>query len=180
MVVVVYRDASSCCLLGHHDDIGDSMNRQEESPAEAFADAIGMVAKLILTFGVIGGIFYLRVTTLQNAAKEFQEEVGKPIGHLIGRVDKVETWTEDKFTTKEGGLQVTLEITDRTRITFDDGRSKEFLGIPKETVPTDKDVAVVWTKYNILIEIVDAEEYKGREKEEEKKPAEKPEIDEGD
>jgi hypothetical protein len=69
-------------------------------------------------------------------------------------------------------MTLTLDITDRTRITFEDGRSKELLGMPKDSVPKDKDVVVIWAKYDLLLEIVDAEEYKKREKEKEKRKIE--------
>ncbi len=165
------------------------MSEERLSPTEAAAEAFLFMLKMFLMIGVVVGIFYLRYEALKDAVEDFSDEVGKPVGHLVGRVEKVETWDGGDYVEKDGNMTLTLGIKDRTRITFEDGRSKEFLGIPKEPVPKDKDIVVVWTKYNILLEIVDAEEYKQREAEKEKKkeapdeeeaaPTESP-VEEGD
>jgi len=123
-------------------------------------DSIGCLLWLPILFIFISlGIFFLHA----EQAKQITKDMTTPVGHLTGRVKTVETWKADKFTEEQGNL--TSEITDRTRITFEDGRSKEFIGIPKDTVPKDKDVAVVWAKFDFLLEILPVEEYNKRKKE---------------
>lgn len=150
---------------------------QKESPGEAFADAVGMMLFPLLIITIFGLIFMLRVEQAKELVKDLQHDMTTPSGHLTGRVKTVETWKAEKFVDKQGDMTLTLDITDRTRITFEDGRSKELLGMPKEAVPKDKDVVIIWAKYDLLLEVVDAEEYKKREQEkQEKKKAEEPEI----
>jgi hypothetical protein len=148
------------------------MAEKQESAAEAFADAIGCLIFPLLMIAVFVGIFMLRVEQVKQIAKDLKHDMTTPAGHLTGRVKTVETWKAENFTEKQGDMTLTLDITDRTRITFEDGRSKELLGMPKDAVPKDKDVVVVWAKYDLLLEIVDAEEYKKREKEKKEKEKE--------
>lgn len=149
------------------------MAEQKESPAEAFADAIGCLLFPLLMIGIFVGVFMLRMEQAKHIVEDLQHDLTTEQGHLVGRVKTVETWKAERFVEKQGNMTLTLDITDRTRITFEDGRSKEFLGMPKEAVPKDKDVVIIWAKYDVLLEVVDAEEYKKREKEKPKVAEEK-------
>lgn len=144
----------------------------EASVGEASADAIGFLLFPLLMIAVFVGLFMLRMEQAKEIVKDLKHNLETPAGHLTGRVKTVETWKAEKFVDKQGDMTLTLDITDRTRITFEDGRSKELLGIPKEAVPKDKDIVIIWAKYDILLEVVDAEEYKKREKKEKPKIAE--------
>lgn len=141
------------------------MNQQDQQNNQgSVADGFGTAAFVLAILGIVFLVFLLRVETAKKLAEDYTKDLTTPRGHLIGKVAKVETWKAEPFQHKENGGTLTLEITDRCRITFTDGRSKELVGMPKETVPTDKEVAVVWARFDILLEIVDAEEFKKREK----------------
>lgn len=139
--------------------------QQKESPGAAIADALGCLMIPLLMVGIFALFFMLRVEQAKQIAQDYHKDLTTPAGHVIGKVKSVETWQTEKFVHKEGNLTLTLPITDRCKITFVDGRSKEFLGMPKEAVPTDKEVAIVWARFDLLLEVVDAEEFKKREKE---------------
>lgn len=135
--------------------------KQEEqvSFGEALADAM----IFLVPVAIFIGLFAMRFQYAQEMAKELSHQLSTEQGHIIGTVAEIETWEEENFESKKGNMTVTLEIRDRTRLTFTDGRSKELLGIPKEEVPKDKEVAVTFAAYNVLLEIMDADEYRSRE-----------------
>lgn len=138
---------------------------EEEKPVpvmEALADGFGCLMMIVLMFGVMGGLFFLRLEQAKEMVKTYQKDLTTEAGHVIGRVKTVETWKAEKFVHKDGDATFTLDITDRTKVIFEDGRTKELLGMPKEPIPTDKDVVVVWAKFDLLLEVVPAEEYKKR------------------
>lgn len=135
----------------------------EERPnfGEAVAEAFLFV---MLPIVIIGGTFALKYNYAVEKAEQIRKAITTQQGYVIGTVEKVETWEEENFTHKEGNMTLTLEITDRTRVTFTDGRTKELLGMPKEAIPTDKEVAITWAQYNILLEVMDAHDFRERQK----------------
>jgi len=145
-------------------------------PAEAFADAIGCLLFPLLMIAIFVGMFMFRVEQVKEVAKDYSEKMTTPKGHMIGRVKSVETWKDEKFVEKQGNVTITLNITDRTRVVFEDGRSKELLGVPKEAIPKDKDVVIIWAEYDLLLEVLDAEEFKKREAEKKEKEKEKEDM----
>jgi hypothetical protein len=138
------------------------MSEQKESFWDALAAAILAMCFLLLMGGIIVGGFFLQLEAAKNTMTQLQKDLSTENGHLTGKVSKVETWKAEKFSEKDGNITITLDITDRCRITFEDGRSKEFLGMPKEPVPTDKLVTVTWAKYDLFLAAVDAAEYKAK------------------
>jgi hypothetical protein len=127
------------------------------SVAETIAEALGG----LLFFAVlIGLLVVLPIASQLESAKELTKDLAEPHSYLIGKVKSVETRQAEDYTEKQGNMTLTITIKDRTLITFQDGRSKEFLGVPKEPISTEKEVAIVFNKYNVILEIVDAEEYK--------------------
>lgn len=145
------------------------MAEKQESPLDAVADGLGCLMMMLLIVGVFVGMFFLRIEQAKQIAKDLQHDMTTRHGYVIGRVKSVETWKAEKFVHKEGDMTLTLDVTDRCRVTFEDGRTKELLGMPKEPIPTDKDVAITWAKYDLFLEAVDAEEFKKRLKEEKDK-----------
>jgi len=132
---------------------------RKEPLRPAIIDAVGCVAIPLLMLGIFFLIITLRLDQAKQMIEGYQKDLSTPVGHVIGKVKTVETWQADAFVHKEGNARLTLHITDRCKITFVDGRSKELLGMPKEAVPTDKEVAIVWARFNLLLEVVDAAEF---------------------
>lgn len=138
--------------------------------------ACAMFPMIIIGFVVC--FVLLQIEGAKNIAKQYQKDLTTQHGFVIGRVQKIETWKDEPFKHKDGRMTLTLDITDRCRVTFTDGRTKEMIGMPKEAIPTDKDVAIVWARFDLFLEAVDAEEFKKRQKEAEaNKPAPKGEDD---
>ena len=125
-------------------------------------DGLGFLLMIVLMVGVIGGLFFLRLEQAKEMVKTYQKDLTIEAGYVIGRVKTVETWKAEKFVHKDGDVTFTLDATDRTKVIFEDGRTKELLGMPKEPIPTDKDVAIIWAKFDLLLEVVPAEEYRKR------------------
>lgn len=135
--------------------------RDEErlSPLEALAEAMFFLFILAIPIGM----FALKFQQAQTMATELSQELSTEKGHIFGTIEEIETWEEGDYKSKVGGMTLTLQIKDRTRFTFKDGRSKEVLGIPETEVPKDKEVAVTWAAHGVLREVIDAEEYRSRE-----------------
>ena len=139
---------------------------QENNLAEAWDCVLWIVCMVAIFIGV----FVLRIESVKNMAKEMQKDLTTQYGYAIGKVKTVETWKADKFIRKEGNMTLTLDITDRCKVVFEDGRSKEMIGMPKTAIPTNKEVAIIWSKYDLFLEAVDAEEFKKRKPKEENTP----------
>lgn len=135
---------------------------EEQKPN--FGEALGAALFAVCIIAIIGCIFMLKIEGAKEMAKEYQKALSTPYGHAIGKVKSVETWKAEKFVHKEGNATLTLDITDRCKVTFEDGRTKEMLGMPKEAIPTGKEIAIVWAKYDLFLEAVDAEEFRKRPK----------------
>lgn len=141
-----------------------------ESPAiAAVMDVLGCFVGIVFAVAIVGVVFALRIGIVLNTAEKYQKDMTTSHGHVIGKVKTVESWRIEPVSHKEGSLTITLDYKDRTKITFEDGRSKELLGLPKEPIPTDKEVAVIWAKYDIFLEAVDAEEFRKRNVEKKEK-----------
>jgi hypothetical protein len=143
-------------------------DQQKEPIGAAIVEELGCLLIPLVMVVVFVLLTMLRFEQAKQVVQDYQKDLNTPYGHVIGKVKSVETWQAEKFVHKEGNLTLTLPITDRCKITFVDGRTKELLGMPKEAVPTDKEVAIVWARFDLLLEVVDAEEFKKREKEKKK------------
>lgn len=139
-------------------------NKSEQQPS--IPEALGEAAGCLLPLLIVGLIFLLGFVSLQERAKQIANDFGVVAGELRGKVKEVKTWQldEDPVVEKEGRMTLTLKVRDKTKITFEDGRSKEFFGMPKKPVPTDKEVVITHNKYMMLLEIVEAEEFDKRKK----------------
>lgn len=145
------------------------MSKQQETVGQKIAEGIGCGAMIALVVMGFIAMCTFQIESAKQIAKDLQNDLTTERGVVFGKVQKVETWKDEKFVHKEGRMTVTLDITDRCRVTFTDGRSKEMIGMPKNPIPTDKEVAVTWAKYDLFLDAVDAEEYR------KKKPPPKPE-----
>jgi hypothetical protein len=119
------------------------------------ADVLVGILFVILFFG---GVFVLRMSVVLDTASKYQKDMTTPHGYVIGKVKTVESWKGEPVVHKDGNLTIILDERDRTKVTFEDGRSKELLGLPKEPISIGKEVAIVWAKYDIFLEAVDAED----------------------
>ena len=86
----------------------------------------------LIIFFAVGFTFTFKLNQAKELSKTLSKEHTIPYGHLIGRIKSVETWEADDFITDVNGFTITLHIKDRCKIIFEDGRSKELLGIPIE------------------------------------------------
>lgn len=148
------------------------MDEPKEGILGGILDAIGCLCGILLFIGLFVGMTMLRFEGAKNALQNEVREATTPQGYLIGRVKSVETWQAEPYVEKDGNMTLTLQITDRCRVLFEDGRSKEFLGMPREPIPTDKDVAITYGKYNVFLEAVPAEEFRKKQAESEPKAGE--------
>lgn len=142
---------------------------EENSTIALFVDVLGCCFVILFVVIIFGGVLALRMGMVLDTANNYQKNMTTPYGHVIGKVKTVESWKGEPVIHKEGSLTITLDIKDRTKVTFEDGRSKELLGLPKEPIPTDKEVAIIWAKYDIFLEAVDAEEFRKRNVEKKEK-----------
>lgn len=136
--------------------------QNQETPAQSVAEAIGCG---IIMAGVAAFFLIVLTSNVEWAKKtgnEWLERSKTPAGYMTGKVTNVKTWQEEDFKHKEGNMTLTLPIRDRCEITFSDGRTRKFVGMPKDTVPTDKEITIIWGGFDILLEVVDAEEFKKR------------------
>lgn len=138
------------------------MSQNQQTPAQNAAEAFGCAIMAAAIVALIMILFFASIESAQKTATNWFEKSKTPQGYVTGKVANVKTWQEDDFKYKEGNLTLTLPIKDRCEVTFSDGRSKKFVGMPKDTVPTDKEVTFVWAGFDILLEVVDAEEFKKR------------------
>lgn len=133
------------------------MSEEKVSVPEAIAEALGGILFFAVMFGLM---IVLPIMGQLESYKELSKDLEEPHSYIIGKVKSVDTRQAEDYTEKQGNMTLTINIKDRTTVTFQDGRSKEFLGVPKEPISTEKEVAIVFNKYNVILEILDAEEYK--------------------
>lgn len=125
---------------------------------EALAEAFGALCFIILIIGIIGISTVGRIYMFEDEVKSLQKQYAE-ISSIEGEIYKIENYTgPDKIVDKKGNITITLTIsTDRTKIYFKDGRSKEFIGMPKKPIEIGKYYKITYHKYNILGQITEVE-----------------------
>jgi len=136
-------------LFPSHDP-GSRMNPHREG----FIEFIFLLVFILIIVFAISSAF----KWIEDKRKQFKEEQG----HVIGVISSIETTIEEPFIHSEGNIKFTTSVRERTLFKFEDGRVKKVIGVPKEPVPIGEEIAVTWTIYDILREVVDAEEYRSR------------------
>lgn len=137
---------------------GAIMNDTKEPPA--------WIASLLLTFAAFLFVILImlmiksRIDTAQSIVETIKKDTTTEFGHLIGKVKTVENYKAENAVIKEGNATLELYITDRTKITFEDGRTKELLGIPEKAIPTDREIVIIWAKYDIYLKYMEIADYK--------------------
>jgi hypothetical protein len=135
------------------------MSNTKEGPLEAFADGVGCLMIVLLPIAIFIGVPLLiggmGMQFIMEENKKLQEERNV----IEGVVSKVEPLIveppsdppEDKEK-KKGIVIKPAHVRERTKITFSDGRTKEFYGILSKPMLVDKYYIIT---YNGLNRVVD-------------------------
>lgn len=102
------------------------MENNKEQEAPAWLEAIMFLLMLVAMGALFVSCMAFRVEQAKEIIESHKKEVTTEYGHLIGKVKTIENYKGDKPTFKEGEITITFDIYDRTKITFEDGRTKKY------------------------------------------------------
>lgn len=144
-----------------------SNQREQESPLEAAASAIGCLLIVLIVLGLMYGLPIAGIFTFVEKAKEYNEELKAERHEIEGSVTAVEVSDvpppptleeENKQREEEGKARINFRYDvgpcykNKTKITFEDGRFMEFNGITAKPIEIGKYYVIT---YNGLKEIVE-------------------------
>lgn len=100
------------------------------------------------------------VMVVSNVVEKI-EELNKT-DHITGQIEKIECWLveKDKVIHNGNGFKITTPVQERMKITFTDGRLKEFIGVSREPIPTNTEVVIIFIpKYNVFVKFMTLDEF---------------------
>ncbi len=119
--------------------------------AESTFVALTPVVGLVCGFAIVVGLWKIQDVQKRRMVERFEQKGSSIYGEAVGRVAMIETWSDDPPVVEMDGITWTIFNTERCRITFADGRSKTLVGLPRRSIPKDRDIKILWSQFDIYL-----------------------------